>query len=194
MLSRSVLSDSRRPHRPEPARLPGPRDFPGKNTGAGCHFLLQGSFPTQGQNLCLLPPALAGGFFTTEPPGTPFTLIHHRPKNRPCRISPPPSYGLLSTSQPANTSGDPPHKPERWASSPPGRRGEPRRPAPGAHSREWKRRLGCVPAPAECSPLCWTTPAARTDASGGSRPRISPSNPRCHVRSSRGRWPGIWKY
>ena len=24
--------------------------FPGKNTGVGCHFLLQGIFPTQGSN------------------------------------------------------------------------------------------------------------------------------------------------
>ena len=29
-------------------------DFPGKNTGVGCHFLLQGVFPTQGWNLGLL--------------------------------------------------------------------------------------------------------------------------------------------
>ena len=29
-------------------------DFPGKNTGVGCHFLLQGIFPTQRLNLCLL--------------------------------------------------------------------------------------------------------------------------------------------
>ena len=28
-----------------------PRDSPGKNTGVGCHFLLQGIFPTQGTNL-----------------------------------------------------------------------------------------------------------------------------------------------
>ena len=28
--------------------------FPGKNTGVGCHFLLQGIFPTQGLNLGLL--------------------------------------------------------------------------------------------------------------------------------------------
>ena len=28
--------------------------FPGKNTGGGCRFLLQGIFPTQGSNLCLL--------------------------------------------------------------------------------------------------------------------------------------------
>ena len=45
-----------------------PWDFPGKNMGVGCHFLLQGIFPTQGANPCLL---LAGGFFTTEPPGKP---------------------------------------------------------------------------------------------------------------------------
>ena len=31
-----------------------PWDFSGKNTGAGCHFLLQGIFPTQGSNLGLL--------------------------------------------------------------------------------------------------------------------------------------------
>ena len=31
-----------------------PWDFPGKNTGVGCHFLLQGIFPTQGSNLGLL--------------------------------------------------------------------------------------------------------------------------------------------
>ena len=27
---------------------------PGKNTAVGCHFLLQGTFPTQGVNLLLL--------------------------------------------------------------------------------------------------------------------------------------------
>ena len=31
-----------------------PWDFPGKNTGVGCHFFLQGIFPTQGLNLRLL--------------------------------------------------------------------------------------------------------------------------------------------
>ena len=33
----------------EPARLLCPWNFPGKNTGEGCHFLLQGIFPTQGR-------------------------------------------------------------------------------------------------------------------------------------------------
>ena len=35
-------------------RLLHPWDFPGKNTGVGCHFLLQGIFPTQGSNLVFL--------------------------------------------------------------------------------------------------------------------------------------------
>ena len=37
----SVVSDSVRPHRRQPTRLRCPWDFPGKNTGVGCHFLLQ---------------------------------------------------------------------------------------------------------------------------------------------------------
>ena len=41
-------------HGPQPARLLYPWDSPGKNTGVGCHFLLQGIFPTQGLNLGLL--------------------------------------------------------------------------------------------------------------------------------------------
>ena len=35
------MSDSVRPHRGQPTRLPCPWDSPGKNTGVGCHFLLQ---------------------------------------------------------------------------------------------------------------------------------------------------------
>ena len=35
------MSDSVRPHRRQPTRLPCPWDSPGKNTGVGCHFLLQ---------------------------------------------------------------------------------------------------------------------------------------------------------
>ena len=49
-------------------------DFPGKNTGVGCHFLLQGIFPTQGSSPSLLHWQV--NFFTTEPPGSsifPFT-------------------------------------------------------------------------------------------------------------------------
>ena len=35
------MSDSVRPHSRQPTRLPHPWDSPGKNTGGGCHFLLQ---------------------------------------------------------------------------------------------------------------------------------------------------------
>ena len=35
------MSDSVRPHRRRPIRLCRPWDSPGKNTGVGCHFLLQ---------------------------------------------------------------------------------------------------------------------------------------------------------
>ena len=43
VLSRSVVSDSLRPRGPLPAWLLCPWDSPGKNSGVGCHFLLQGS-------------------------------------------------------------------------------------------------------------------------------------------------------
>ena len=35
------MSNPVRPHRRQPTRLPCPWDSPGKNTGVGCHFLLQ---------------------------------------------------------------------------------------------------------------------------------------------------------
>ena len=48
------MSDSSQPCELQPAGLPCPWDFPGKNTGVGCRFLLQGIFPTQGSNSHLL--------------------------------------------------------------------------------------------------------------------------------------------
>ena len=39
--SRSVVSDSSRPHGLQPTRLLHPWDFPGKSTGVGCHCILQ---------------------------------------------------------------------------------------------------------------------------------------------------------
>ena len=39
--AKSLQSDSVRPHTRQPTRLPHPWDSPGKNTGVGCHFLLQ---------------------------------------------------------------------------------------------------------------------------------------------------------
>ena len=52
--SRLVVSDFLLPHGLELTRLLRPWNFSGKSTGVGCHFLLQGIFPTQGSNSCPL--------------------------------------------------------------------------------------------------------------------------------------------
>jgi len=44
------MSDSVRPHRRQPTRLPCPWDSPGKNTGVGCHFLLQKDLDRRPEN------------------------------------------------------------------------------------------------------------------------------------------------
>ena len=53
-VSHSVVSNSVQPHGLYPIRLLHPWNSPGKNTGVGSHFLLQGIFPTQGSNSGLL--------------------------------------------------------------------------------------------------------------------------------------------
>ena len=53
-VSHLLVSDSLRPHGLKPTRLLCPWNSPGKNTGVGCHSLLQGIFPTQGSNLGFL--------------------------------------------------------------------------------------------------------------------------------------------
>ena len=50
---RSVMSDSLWPHGLQPASLLCSWDFPGKNTGVACQFLLQGIFLTQRWKQCL---------------------------------------------------------------------------------------------------------------------------------------------
>ena len=47
VLNRPVMSNSLGPHGLQPAGLLCPWDFPGKNTGVDCHFLLQGIFSIQ---------------------------------------------------------------------------------------------------------------------------------------------------
>jgi len=60
-VSCSVVSDSLRPHGLYPWNSPG------KNTGVGCHFLLQGDLTNPGiKPISLVSPALAGRFFTTS--------------------------------------------------------------------------------------------------------------------------------
>ena len=58
----------------QPTRLLRPWDFPGKSTGVGCHFLLQGIFPTQGSN-----PGLQHCrqiLYHLEPPGKPYCWLY----------------------------------------------------------------------------------------------------------------------
>ena len=66
------------------ARLLCPWDISGKNTGVGCHFLLQGIFPTQGLNLGLLycrwSSTLQADSYPAEPPGKPMVMCA-RPKS-----------------------------------------------------------------------------------------------------------------
>ena len=66
------MSNSLRPYRLQPARLLCSWNSPGKNTRMGCHFLLQGIFPTQGLTLCLL---YCKQTLPSEPPGKPICII-----------------------------------------------------------------------------------------------------------------------
>ena len=62
LFSRPATSDSFAiPWTVAPPRFLCPWDFLSENTGVGCHFLLQGIFPTQGVNLRLL-----GRLFPTQ--------------------------------------------------------------------------------------------------------------------------------
>ena len=58
-----------RPHRQQPTRLPGPWDSPGKNTGVGCHFLLQCMKVKSESEVAQLCPTLA----------TPWTAAYQAP-------------------------------------------------------------------------------------------------------------------
>ena len=53
------MSDSVWPHRRQPTRLPHPWDSPGKNTGVGCHFLLQCTKVKSESEVTLLCPTLS---------------------------------------------------------------------------------------------------------------------------------------
>ena len=73
----SVVSNSLQPHGLQPASVCGvlcPWDSPGRNTGVGCHFLLQGIFPAQGSSPRLMYPTHWHAFFATVPPGKPLQM------------------------------------------------------------------------------------------------------------------------
>ena len=65
-----------RPYELEPARLLCPWDSPGRTTGVSSHGPLQGIFPTQESNLCLLCLLHCWRILTTEPPGKPQIKLH----------------------------------------------------------------------------------------------------------------------
>ena len=70
-----VVSNSLQPYELSPARLLCPWESPVKNTGVGSHSLFQGVFLTQEMEpASITSPALAGRFYTAEPPGKPCTL------------------------------------------------------------------------------------------------------------------------
>ena len=75
----SVLSDSLRAHGLQPTRLLCPWHYPGKNTGVGCHALLQGIFqPRDWTDVsCVIDnfSCLVGRFFTAEPLGFLFKCL-----------------------------------------------------------------------------------------------------------------------
>ena len=62
----------------------GPGDFPGKNTGVGCHSLLQETFPTQGLNLGL--PHCRQMLNCLSHQGSPLDIIKTNVKDRRCTV------------------------------------------------------------------------------------------------------------
>ena len=80
LLIHSVTSDSLWTHGPSPTRLLCSWNFPGKNTGVGCHSLLPGIFPAQGLNPRLLGFQLwQAGSLLLGPPGIQNGLICQAP-------------------------------------------------------------------------------------------------------------------
>ena len=68
----SDMSNSLQSYGLEPTRLLCSWDSPGKNTGVGCHALLQGIFPTHGLNLGLLHCRILYHWATREAPKSSF--------------------------------------------------------------------------------------------------------------------------
>ena len=56
-----------RPHRRQPTRLPHPWDSPGKNTGVGCHFLLQCMKVKSEREVAQLCPTLSDPMYCSLP-------------------------------------------------------------------------------------------------------------------------------
>ena len=72
----SVMSNFLQHHGLYPTRLLFQRDSPGKNSGVGCHFLLQRDLPNPG--IELMSPALHADSLPTEPLGKPQNSVSVR--------------------------------------------------------------------------------------------------------------------
>ena len=198
------MSDALRPHGLRPTRLLCPWDSPGKNTGVGCHFLLQGNLPDPGMEPGS--PAPAGGFFPTDPPGKPFKA-RGQMRTGPGTLSSCSETGLPHTgswrcpacSLPLHPPGErpdphlpPPSSPITHAArgAAPEAGGSPRR----YRSKEllcWGRQL--CPRPAPCSSALrdevWaTSPQTRSERTAGvHRPRGAQSQTHGGVYAPQGR-------
>ena len=84
LFSHSVVSNSLWHHRLSSVRLLCPWDSPGKNTGVGCHFLLQGTFSTQGSNPGLL--HCRQILYSLSHQGSPMCTMSSPYKTKLCRI------------------------------------------------------------------------------------------------------------
>ena len=73
------MSNSLQPYGPQPTRLLCLWDSPGKNTGVGCHFLLQEIFLTQGLNLILCLSHWQAESSPLAPPGKPGENVYLQP-------------------------------------------------------------------------------------------------------------------
>ena len=62
-----------------------PSDFLGQNTGGGCHFLLQGTFLTQGSNLHLLPQQADS--LPPSHPKSPLAVTYVTSTRQPCGVA-----------------------------------------------------------------------------------------------------------
>ena len=77
-VSRSVVSNSLRPHGLEPTRLLWPWDSPGKNTGVGCHFLLVTLNNLPKVHIVMGFPGSSAGKESTCIPGDPSSILQLR--------------------------------------------------------------------------------------------------------------------
>ena len=103
------MSDSVRPHRRQPTRLPCPWDSPGKNTGVGCHFLLRGTEWNEGS-------PSSSGFAPTSSPSPKVSPYHHFPPPLGVEAPPPWALSTLLPSPPATAFRD--ESPSRQVTGP----------------------------------------------------------------------------